>query len=162
MQTKQETAAVLPFAVIDQFIQEAGGTARHSVAKQVFKLGEAGLRYLSPMKRNPVCQSVLPWLAANLGKRCLAPLTSTDARALDAAVHIAELYGCTREPEVAKAFGLVVGRMQGSTKELAFHAIAHPLDWPDRPRLWAAAGLLPIPVRKCAYEPGGEGERAAR
>jgi hypothetical protein len=67
-----------------------------------------------------------------------------------------------REPEVAKAFGLVVGRMQGSTKELAFHAIAHPLDWPDRPRLWAAAGLLPIPVRKCAYEPGGEGERAAR
>lgn len=113
------------------------------------------------MKTEPVCQSVLSWLTANLGPRCLAPLTDTDDQALDAAVHIVRLYGLTGNTEVAKAFGLVVGRMQDFTQELAYHAIAHVLDWPDRRRLWAAAGLQPIPVRKCASEPGGSGERAS-
>ena len=106
------------------------------------------------MKTKPKCQTVLPWLTANLGNRCLAPLTDTDSFALAAAVHVAQLYGYTREPEVAKAFGIVVTEMQDSTQELAYHSIAHCLDWSDRRRLWAAAGLQPIPVRKCASEPG--------
>ena len=105
------------------------------------------------MKNKPKCETVLPWLKANLGQRCLVALTNTDALALASAVQIVELYAYTQEPALAKAFGIVVRQMQDSTMELAYHAIAHSLDWHDRSRLWFAAGLDPIMVRKCAAEP---------
>ena len=107
------------------------------------------------MKSKPKCETLYPWLRSNLGDRCLAPLTGTDARALDAAVQIVELYCFCAHPEVAQAFGAVVSQMQRSTRELAYHAIAHPMDWCHRSELWAEAGLDPIPVRKCSFEPGG-------
>lgn len=108
-------------------------------------------------KAEPPCKTLLPWLRANLGKRCLAPLTGTDARALAAAVQIAELWTVADERRpVAAAFGLVVGSsMQASTQYLAYHAIAHVGDWSFRRELWEMAGLPPIHPRLCAFEPGG-------
>ncbi len=43
--------------------------------------------------------------------------------------------------------------MQPKTRELAYHAIAHALDWNMRATLWAKAGLDPItnPIR-CSCE----------
>jgi len=105
----------------------------------------------------PLCKSLYPWLRSNLGKRCLAPLTSCDAYALAAAVHLAELWGCTRSHDVEQAFGLVVNQMQPHTRYLAFHAIAHCLDWGHRSELWIEAGLFlkGENLGQCSFEPGG-------
>lgn len=101
----------------------------------------------------PHCEGLYKWLKLNLGRHALAPLTGTDMKALDAAVHIVHLYAYTGDREVLDAFRIVVERMQPSTRELAFHAIAYLRDWPDRPIMWAAAGLpLPAAVRRCAGE----------
>lgn len=101
-------------------------------------------------------QTVLEWLHHNLPGCALAPLTGTDTKALRASVQIMELYGYDRDPTLLRAYGLVVTRMQASTRELAYHAIAHPLDWSDRPKLWLAAGLPAFePAYKCSFEPGG-------
>jgi len=95
--------------------------------------------------------TVFTWLQNNLGKGCLAALTGTDARALQAAVQIAELYSVDRAKPVAAAFGLVVTRMQDHTRELAYHSIAQVMDWSDRESLWRHAVLNPIPnLRLCA------------
>jgi hypothetical protein len=113
------------------------------------------------MKPKPPCQTILPWLKANLGPRCLAPLTGTDARALSAAVQIIELFSYHRAPEVLDAFRSVVVCLQPSVRELAYHGIAHVMDWSDRSTIWQAAGLAPIPTRICAYEPGAPMRDAA-
>ncbi|HWN09743.1 MAG TPA: hypothetical protein VNO50_10830 [Pyrinomonadaceae bacterium] len=105
------------------------------------------------MKTKPPCETVLPWLKANLGKHCLAPLTSTDAKALAAAVQIIELYAYHPGINVIDAFGEIVGCMQQSTQELAYHSIAMVMNWEDREPLWVAAGLPAINPRKCAFEP---------
>lgn len=106
-------------------------------------------------KPKPKCETVFPWLRANLGPHSLAPLTGTDTRALRAAVQIIELYSYHPEPEVLKAFGLIVGCMQSTTQELAYHAIAHAMDWSDRSDIWVKAGLPEFAPRKCSFEPGG-------
>lgn len=106
-------------------------------------------------KHKPPCQTIIPWLRANLGKNCTAPLTGTDARALSAAVQIIELYSYHSRPEVLKAFGAVVSCMQPTTRELAYHAIAHVMDWTDRFDLWLKAfGRGPeFTPRRCQFEP---------
>ncbi len=105
------------------------------------------------MKKS-VSQTVLPWLKSNLGKRCIAPLTGTDARALFAAVHAIDLYAYAPSEELLTAFAILVRNMQPHTRELAFHSIAHILDWSDRDRIWNAAGLDGFPRRQlCAFEP---------
>jgi hypothetical protein len=104
----------------------------------------------------PVCKALRPWLKANLGKGCLGALTGTDAKALDTAVHLIELYAYDPAPELLPAFAAIVRQMQPCTRYLAFHAIAHIRDWNDRFTMWGDAGLdLPIRLEKCAYEPGG-------
>lgn len=101
-------------------------------------------------------QTLFPWLKDNLGKTCLAPLTGTDARALRAAVMLIDLYSVDGNPTVLAAFATTVRRMQTKTQHLAYHAIAHVLDWSDRFKLWNAAGLPLESIRgTCAYEPGG-------
>lgn len=102
------------------------------------------------------CQDLRRWLTANLGKGALAPLTGTDARALDAAVHIVELYSYDRSPRVAQAFGLVVNRMQEKTRYLAFHSIAKVMEWDTRFELWTLANLpaLPDGTPECANARG--------
>lgn len=109
------------------------------------------------MKQKPHAQTVFSWLAANLGKRALAPLTGSDTRALMAAVQIAAQYAYDRDPSIIMAFGLIVRRMQPSTRELAYHAIAHPRDWSNREEMWIEAGLPSFVPRICAFEPGGSG-----
>jgi hypothetical protein len=108
----------------------------------------------------PPAATVLDWLRSNLGSRALAPLTGSDTKALRAAVQIMEAWGYDRSPNYLHAFGLCVARMQPQTRELAYHAIAHPLDWSDRARIWSAIAdsklVLPIkPVLTCSFEPGG-------
>lgn len=96
-------------------------------------------------REKPVCQALTVWLTANLGKGWAAALTGTDARALPAAVHIVELISIAgTTASLAKAFGFVVETMQPSTRYLAYHAIAHVLDWSDRDRIWDAADLAPV------------------
>lgn len=108
------------------------------------------------MKQKPKAETIFPWLRANLGKKCLAPLTGTDSRALQAAVQIIEHYAYDSDPTVLAAFRLVVLRMQPKCYVFAFHAIAHVMDWSDRERIWLSSHL-PSEIRhfqRCAYEPG--------
>jgi hypothetical protein len=115
------------------------------------------------MKEKPKCESVLPWLRSNLGKKCLGVLTGQDARALAAAVQIMETYAFSdrvHEVTLLNAFCSVVCCMQREARELAYHSIAHIMNWEDRARLWAAARIdgpdWKLVVRyQCAYEPGG-------
>jgi hypothetical protein len=102
----------------------------------------------------PYCQTLRTWLKANLGPHCLAPLTGTDARLLDAAVHLVDAYSVNLTNPVAHAFGDTVRLMQPHCRELAYHAIAHVMDWSHRAHLWAQAELEPLPtLRRCAAEP---------
>src|SRR5919108_2788409 len=104
----------------------------------------------------PSAATVLDWLHSNLGSHAIAPLTGSDTKALRAAVQIMEQYGYDRHPSLIHAFSCVVNRMQQKTQWLAFHAIAHPLDWSDRQKVWDAAELDPVfNVPKCSFEPGG-------
>lgn len=111
------------------------------------------------MTPKPYCQTLRTWLKSNLGKDCLGPLTGTDYRALNCAVHLIDLWSQCRDygSEVLQAYGIVVLQMQPTTRGLAYHAIAHVLDWPDRETVWNAAGLADVqrPRSKCLFEPGG-------
>lgn len=100
----------------------------------------------------PACQTVGPWLLANLGKGSLGVLTGTDSRALAAALHIVELYAVTGDEAVLEAFRVVVLQMQPSARHLAYHATAHLMEWESRARVWQRAGLAPIPVPRCEFE----------
>ena len=104
-------------------------------------------------KSKPCCAALLPWLRANLGNGCTAPLTGTDAKALTAAVHIIELYSYHRQQTVLEAFGRIVECMQPHTQSLAYHAIAHVMDWGDRAEVWTLAGLPEFVPSRCAFEP---------
>lgn len=99
------------------------------------------------------CQTLPSWLKDNLGAYSLAPLTGQDRAALSAAVQIVQLYQYTRSPAVAEAFGNVVRSMQESCWHLAYHSIAHVMDWHNRPELWLAAGLPQMRVTRCKCEP---------
>lgn len=106
----------------------------------------------------PPCVTLPSWLKANLGKKCLAPLTGTDAAALAAAVQIAQLHAYDPgDTGVCRAFRLVVLRMQPKCRFLAYHAIAHVMEWSDRARLWEQAELPPLPATlpECSFAPGG-------
>lgn len=107
-------------------------------------------------KNKPVCETGLKWLKDNLGPRCLAGLTGQDIKALTAAIHIVELWTYTDNSAAAEqAFGLCVRSMQESQWQFAYHVIAHVAEWSSRAELWSAAGLPPISVSLCAWEPGG-------
>lgn len=109
------------------------------------------------MNTKPVSVTLFPWLKANLGKTCLAPLTGTDRRALLAAVHIVCLYSQEPDDTVAQAFGRVVSMMQVKCRHLAYHAVAHVMEWHSRGELWHHAGLeSPGQIPVCAYEPAGQ------
>ena len=118
------------------------------------------------MKPKVVAETIMPWLRANLGSRCLAPLTGPDARALRAAVQIIDLYCYCPSERLIEAFGKVVATMQPHCQEFAYHSIAHVMNWEDRPKIWADAcecsdgELVELPqltTRRCAFEPGGSG-----
>ena len=110
--------------------------------------------------RQPLSKTVFPWLKANLGKHCLGVLSGQDRYALETAVQFAALWGNSDDRAgIAPAFKLIVEQMQPQARQLAFHAIAHALDWGHRFELWAQAGLPAFErVWVCAYGPGGKGD----
>jgi hypothetical protein len=107
-------------------------------------------------KPKPPCQDLYAWLRANLANTngvTLGALTSTDARALEAAVHILEAYAYDRHPDVILAFGAIVKRMQPRCQEFAYHTIAKVMNWEDRAPLWLLAELPPLEhIRRCKFE----------
>lgn len=110
------------------------------------------------MKQKPKAETLFPWLRNNLGKKALAPLTGTDARALQAAVQIIEHYAYDPCQTVLDAFRMIVNRMQPKCHIFAYHAIAHCMDWGHRAELWREAELPALDPHyyvRCAYEPGG-------
>ncbi|MCW1922686.1 hypothetical protein OKA05_08985 [Luteolibacter arcticus] len=111
-------------------------------------------------KNAPVSVTLIPWLKDNLGKGCLAGICSGELDALSAAIHIVALtgYEYPRKPVLTRAFGDVVLTLQEKHFPLAYHAIAHVLDWGDRDRLWLIANLPDIEPGLCQYEPGGRGQ----
>jgi hypothetical protein len=104
------------------------------------------------MPYSPYSSTVRTWLRNNLGKNCLAPLTSQDSLALDAATQTAALWAYTRRENLAAAFAATVQQMQPSTQHLAYHVVAHAGNWSDRQELWDLAGLPSIPIRRCSGE----------
>ncbi len=97
--------------------------------------------------------TIIPWLRENLGREALAPLTSQDTTALRAAVSIIDLIAYQNHPrDLQQSFLACVLRMQEHTRHLAYHAIAHVLDWQERQRIWSACGLTP-PATRCKHEP---------
>jgi hypothetical protein len=105
------------------------------------------------MKTKPVCQSLNKWLRINRGQTCLGVLSGTDYKALETVVHLVALYCYDGDPSLLEAFAIVVNRMQPAARPLAYHAIAHLMDWPDRERIWAAAGLPRMFTGRCIREP---------
>lgn len=104
----------------------------------------------------PSSVTIVPWLRSNLGKNALAGNTGTDHKALLAAVQIIELYSYNRDPSILSAFGLIVSKMQRKQWFLAFHAIAHVMDWSDRQKIWASIGNpIDLSWPLCAFEPKG-------
>lgn len=74
---------------------------------------------------------------SKLRRGCTAPLTGTDARALNAFVSCLELYCYCDHPEtVLRAAALVLTEMQESTRWIARELIPFVLDWSDRDKLW--------------------------
>jgi hypothetical protein len=107
----------------------------------------------------PFAKTVFPWLRDNLGRSAMAALTSTDQRALEAAIQIVALWQFADEGpslDLPNAFGACVRCMQRSTQEFAYHGIAHVAEWHTREHFWNLAGLPPLGRRMvCAFEPGG-------
>lgn len=90
-----------------------------------------------------VCQTAVKWLSTK--KLNLAPLTGQDWRALQAFVHLVELYSVS--DGVGATCALVgmkaaVQAMQPHLWHLAWESIAHVMDWHDRDRLWSKMGLV--------------------
>lgn len=99
-------------------------------------------------------KEVYRWLQANLGKRCLAPLTSTDNHALLASVALCPLISYRgAADELFAAYRAIVLQMQEHNRPLAYHAIAMELDWSHRRMIWEQAGLAgQIPLGRCVHE----------
>lgn len=74
---------------------------------------------------------------SKLRKGCLAPLTGTDVRALNAFVACLELVCyCDSQEHALGAASMVLHEMQPSTRWIARELIPFVLDWGDRERLW--------------------------
>jgi hypothetical protein len=111
------------------------------------------------MSAKHLCQELRPWLKANLGKQCLAPLTTQDDLALDAAICLLKLFNycdSRHANEVLKAFAAAVMTMLPHNRRLAYHAIAHVMDWHNRDQIWSRCGLPEVEnPGVCQHEPGG-------
>jgi hypothetical protein len=108
-------------------------------------------------KQKPVSATVGPWLKANLGSKCLAGCTSVDYRALEASVHLVELMAYAgRSAGLLAAYCAIVSEMTEHNRWLAYHSIAHVLNWEDRAVIWLNAGAPEIPQCqqgiRCKYE----------
>lgn len=98
-----------------------------------------------------------PWLDDNLGKLWRAPLTGQDWSALKASVEILGCYArCDQDAEqgLLLAFRGTVLAIQPGCRYLAFHSVAHVLDWHNRAEIFARAGLeIPQYLPRCKFGP---------
>lgn len=85
-----------------------------------------------------------PGHPSGLRMGCLAPLTGTDYRALDAFVACLKLYSYTGERRVLAAASVVLVEMQDSARWIARELIPFVMDWDDREKLWPL--LAPVPL----------------
>lgn len=84
---------------------------------------------------------------------CMAPLTGTDYRVLEAFVACLKLYNYTGEQRVLQAVSIILQEMQPATRWIARELIPFVKEWEDRERLWprlavdwAGKELLPTSV----------------
>jgi hypothetical protein len=83
---------------------------------------------------------------SRLYKGCLAALTGTDVRALNAFVACLKLYSYTAERRVLTAASIVLVETQEKTRWIAKELIAFVMEWDDRERLWPLVAP-PDPLR---------------
>lgn len=108
------------------------------------------------MATKPHAATIGPWLTENLGKGWAGPLTGQDWPALKAAVEIMNAYSSSDEEgqmHCVVAFKAMVLTMQPSCRYLAFHAVAHVMDWSTRWQIWRACGLEAPKCRECKHGP---------
>jgi len=88
----------------------------------------------------PVCKTGPTWIKNRLkDKHALAPLTGQDARALQAFLHLVDLYGSSDTDGrvcALRAMWWAVRAMQPSTQHLAKAGIPHVLDWSHEGEIW--------------------------
>lgn len=98
------------------------------------------------MARRPVCQSGPTWIRRRLqSNQALAPLTSQDWPALQAFLHLVELYGNADDEGrrcALAAMAWSVCAMQPSTRHLAKAGIPHVLDWSHEAEIWDQVQML--------------------
>jgi hypothetical protein len=108
-------------------------------------------------RAKPRCADGFAWLRQRLGRGCLAPLTGQDRRALEAYLHLLELYYTADERgEIAAllAIGHTLGAMQRSIWPLAKAAIPWASEWSNEEEDWErfeGAALYPG-VKLAAFE----------
>jgi hypothetical protein len=77
-----------------------------------------------------------PGHPSKLFNGCMAPITGTDHRVLDAFVPCMKLYAYSGSNQLLAAATLLLKNMQPSTRWIARELIPFVLDWGDRERLW--------------------------
>ena len=98
----------------------------------------------------PFCQQITRWL-----KHCghsTAPLTGQDWRAIQAFVHLVELYSVSDGPgrtSALEAMAWTVSAMQPSTRRLAKRTIPMVTDCSDEERIWGFVERL-LGEQRCA------------
>lgn len=97
---------------------------------------------------------------SRLRSGCLAPLTGTDVRVLNAFVPMLKLYAYTGSEDLLGAMMLLLKEMQESTRWIARELIPFVMEWSDREKLWPLIVPLP-PSRGDLHLVGYEEEEAA-
>ncbi len=73
---------------------------------------------------------------------CMAPLTGTDYRALEAFAACLKLSSyCDRPEQAIRAMRIVLGEMQPSVRWIARELIPFAKEWNDRERMWPRLAL---------------------
>jgi hypothetical protein len=85
--------------------------------------------------------TLMDWLAENLGDESLGALTGTDKRFLRAAWSILVAWNKDDSDLALDAFAVCVRRIQPKNQQFAYHVIAQVGDWSSRPKVWALSGL---------------------
>ncbi len=103
------------------------------------------------------CKQIGPWLKSR--GLSTAPLTGQDTRAVQAFVHLLELYtvsDAAGQAAAKKALRYTVDAMQPSCYQLAKACIPMVLDWADEERLWKELDAVLYPTSRPIAEADGQ------
>lgn len=87
----------------------------------------------------PPCRAGIQWLRVKYGKGNLAALTGQDGYALEAAIHVLDLYARSDahgKRSAITALGALVAAMQPGCRTFVRDAIPYVLDYGDVDKLW--------------------------